>query len=171
MLPSLHNLLMQSDAQTVLSQLGIMRSPSLDLIAELARRISGHDAACIGVMDSQWVTPLGLSKCKLEPFRRMIKDRTQNQDYHYSADFAERFPESELVNGTQLNLQSAGFFRLTIAAETIGGLAVYAYNRRVGLDPTKVAALKKLAYVSSELIRSKAELKLTLGNVFAMANR
>lgn len=168
---SLRKLMLEKDAQSVLSELDIGRSATLDKLAALACEITDHDAGLIALMDETTITPVGLSNCALSPVPRKGAIPPILRRSQYFPDFGEDFPTSPLANGRVARFESGCFCRLHLEGEVIGFLAVM--SRAAGRRPadSALSSLTDIADISSALIRSKAELKLTLGNVFALANR
>ncbi|WIV50530.1 hypothetical protein QQG91_12765 [Marivivens sp. LCG002] len=157
--------------QAVLAGLDLEGSASFDWIAELAALSTDYDAAFVALLDQDNVTVIGSYGVALDAFKKTMASRQLNQPIVWSPDVDAAFPASPLVNGTYASAKtwlSAGIY---LYGEFVGFIGVFTERRLKAVSQEQERTMVDLAEIAGEMIRTKASLKLILGDVFSLVNR
>ena len=164
-------LIRHKPAGVVLSEMEISESSPLNKLAALAAATSGYETAAITLYEGDTKICVGSYNCSAKSWKRSGLDRAMTKDVHFIADFDKQFPKSPMANGQLGSFVSAAVARIKLQDEIVGGLWIYSVKPTPSLPDNVTETLKEIASLAGAFIYTKAELKLTLANVFSLANR
>ena len=168
---SLEQLLLRGSGQSVLAGLDLEGSASFDWIAELAVLSTDYDAAFVALLDQDNVTVIGSYGVELDNFKKTMASRRLNNPIVWCPDVDATFPNSPIVNGTFASAKtwlSAGIY---LFGEFVGYIGVFTERQIKAVSEQQKQTMIDLAEIAGEMIRTKASLKLMLGDVFSLVNR
>ncbi len=168
---SLRNLLLHATGQEVLRSVDLEKSEAFDCIAELAVLSTDFDAGFLAIFDGDEATVIGSHGFEKDVFTKTASSRALNRQILFLADMDKAAPNSPFVDGRLARAKTGLSAGLMLKDEFVGVLAVFSERRLATIAAEQSQIMIDLAEIAGEMIRSKASLKLLLGDLFSLANR
>lgn len=168
---SLGKLLRSATGQRVLNSLDLEESEAFDWIAELSVLSTDFDAGFLAIFDGDEAAVIGSHGFDAKVFTKTASNRELNRPILFVTDLDKALPHSPFVDGRLARAKTGLSAAVTLDGEFVGALAAFTEKRLAAVTPEQSQIMVDLAEIAGEMIRSKASLKLLLGDVFSLANR